>query len=65
MAMSKCMKCDSLMFEIVEKEPANSLVKMFFVQCSICGGVVGAIPYHDTSTLLAELAKKLGVQLDI
>lgn len=63
MAMSKCVKCDSFTFELKEAEPRNSTKVVYFVQCSMCGGVVGVLPFYDTASLLGQIAERLGVKL--
>lgn len=63
MTMSTCIKCGSHSFELKEATPKGSGYKMYFVQCSSCGGVVGVTPYHNTGALIEKLASKLGVNL--
>jgi hypothetical protein len=41
MAASQCLKCGNRFFESVVKIPIGSPRKVMFVQCSVCGGVVG------------------------
>lgn len=61
MAISKCIKCDNTIFEMVEKEPNNARFKMMFVQCAKCGGVVGVTDYSNVPTLIRKLAKALKI----
>lgn len=64
MAISKCPKCESPRFEL--KEAGNisgSNLKMYFIQCSSCGSVVGVVDYYDTASLLEKIAKKMGFKL--
>ena len=63
MATSSCIKCGSYSFELKEATPKGSGFKMYFIQCSSCGGVVGVTPFHNTSALFDRLASKLGVKL--
>ena len=58
---SSCIKCGHKRFEFELAEPERSRVKVYFVQCASCGGVVGVVPFHDTNTLLARMADKLGI----
>lgn len=37
------------MFETSIQTPSGSNVKMVFVQCASCGGVIGIAPYEDSS----------------
>jgi len=41
MATSQCLKCGNRYFESVVKIPIGSPRRIMFVQCSVCGGVVG------------------------
>lgn len=59
MAISKCPKCDSTFFELVEKVPSGSAFKLMFVQCSRCGSVVGTMDYWNIGTKIIELEKKV------
>ena len=59
MAFSKCSKCDSTYFEVVENSPSNSNFKLFFVQCSRCGSVIGAMDYFNIGTRIKEVENKI------
>jgi NAD-dependent SIR2 family protein deacetylase len=59
-AVSKCVKCENTIFEIVEKEPNNARFKMMFVQCAKCGGVVGVTDYTNVPRMIKNLEGKLG-----
>lgn len=63
MAISTCPKCESHSFEMKEHSPANSRLKVNFVQCSRCGAVVGVTDFNSVPLLLEKLAAKLGVKL--
>ncbi|CNI33525.1 Uncharacterised protein [Yersinia frederiksenii] len=63
MALSRCPKCESTRFEMVEKEVANARFKIMFIQCSSCGTVVGTTDYENTPSLLHKLATALGVKI--
>jgi len=41
MAASQCIKCGNRFFESVVKIPIGSPRRVMFIQCSVCGGVVG------------------------
>lgn len=61
MARSTCPKpgCDSHRFELAEVSPAQSLVKMHFVQCATCGTVVTTVPFAHTNTILDDVEVRL------
>jgi len=63
MAMSTCIKCGNKTFETSENSPGGSNFKMFFVQCSSCGGVVGVMDFYNIGQLVHDLAKGLGVKI--
>ena len=54
MAMSTCVKCGSHSFEVVQQSPAHAQFKLFFVQCSACGGVVGVQDFYNLGSLLKD-----------
>lgn len=41
MAASQCLRCGSRSFESVVKIPVGFPHRVIFIQCSVCGGVVG------------------------
>ncbi len=57
---STCVKCGSTSFEVKLVTPAGSNFKLNFVQCSLCGGVVGVLDFYNIGGLIQTLAKKLG-----
>lgn len=61
MAMSTCVKCGGQFFEVRENSPFNSNFKLFFVQCTTCGGVVGVTDYYNTGAQLEQIKKHLGI----
>lgn len=61
---SRCPKCDGSSFELAENSPKGGAYKLYFVQCSGCGVVVGTQEYYSVGALVMKLAKKLGVSLD-
>jgi hypothetical protein len=63
MALSTCVKCGNTLFEVVEKEPAQSNFKLMFVQCNSCGGVVGVVEFYNVGGLITKLAEALKVKL--
>ena len=63
MALSTCIKCGATVFELKEAEPRGGKYKLMFVQCSQCGGVVGATEYYNIGQLIHTLAKKLKIKL--
>ena len=64
MAVSTCIKCEGTEFEVAESQPKNSRFKLLFVQCSSCGGVVGALEHTNVSALLHLISTKLKIKLD-
>jgi excinuclease UvrABC ATPase subunit len=67
MAQSTCIKCDNHSFELKELKVAQANFKLFAVQCSSCGGVVGIQEYmnigsmlHKQNQALKLIAAKLG-----
>jgi len=63
MATSRCPKCGYTQFELKEANIRGSVYRMYFVQCTLCGAVVGLAPFQNTAALLQQLADKLGVKL--
>jgi ribosomal protein L37E len=41
MAISQCLKCGNRSFETIKKIPIGYPRKVMFLQCSVCGGIVG------------------------
>lgn len=61
--MSKCPKCDGSRFEAVEAKNIDGInYKMMFIQCAVCGTVVGATDYLHVPTMLRAIGEKLGVR---
>ena len=54
MATSNCLRCQKETFELVLAEPKGAAVRMYFVQCASCGGVVGTAPFADTASMLIQ-----------
>lgn len=72
MAISRCSKCDNTFFEIKQAEPSGSAYKLYFVQCSRCGAVVGIQEYYNSGAMLEKLTKavkaiaqKVGAHVDL
>lgn len=60
MGWSKCTKCDSHLFEVVEQSNVrNSRYKLWFVQCASCGTVVGVLNYLDAALYLGPKIEAL------
>jgi predicted nucleic-acid-binding Zn-ribbon protein len=47
MAISQCLKCGNRSFESVLKIPIGFPRRVMFIQCSVCGGVVGVQEVHN------------------
>lgn len=61
---SRCPKCETTEFEVVNETPVNSNYELIFVRCTQCQTVVGVIDYYNVGTLIKKLAQKLKVDLD-
>ena len=59
MAYSKCPKCESNFFEVVENSPSYCNYKLLFVQCSKCGSVVGVMDYWNIGTVVKSIEEKV------
>jgi formate dehydrogenase maturation protein FdhE len=46
---TKCVKCDSSDFELVEDFPSKSAFIMHYIRCYSCKTFLQAIPYFDTN----------------
>lgn len=62
MAWSKCPSCHKSNFEMVEATPKNSAFKVMFVQCALCGAVVGVMDYINSCSLIEILGKEVEKQ---
>jgi len=60
-SFSKCPKCESTRFEIVEDTPTNSNWKYFYVRCSSCKSVISVKEYFNIGSLLHKIMNKLGI----
>ena len=47
MAISQCLRCGNRSFESVVKFPVGYPRRVMFIQCSVCGGVVGVQEVHN------------------
>ncbi len=54
MAASTCVKCGSTGFDLKETVVKGSLWKLYFVQCSQCGGVVGVLDDQNIGRMLRQ-----------
>lgn len=66
MAIPTCIKCGNHFFEVREagSHVRENNFKIFFVQCTQCGGVVGVQEYYNIGQRITDLAKKLNIHLD-
>ncbi len=65
--VSKCGFCKGVRFELTEVSPNSSRVKMYFIQCCVCGAPVGVTSYYDTNSALEntnQKIKELGNKID-
>jgi hypothetical protein len=72
MATSSCPKCGSTSFETATVEPSGSAFKLVFVQCAVCGGVVGVVEYNNVGSMIdrqnkaiREIARKVGALINL
>lgn len=72
MAISKCPNCDNLFFELKEASPTNAAYKYSYVQCAMCGTVVGVTEYLNIGALILKqneaikkIARALNVHVDL
>lgn len=54
MTTSTCPKCENHTFEVKSAEPRGSNFVLFFVQCAICGAVVGVLEANNIGALLIK-----------
>lgn len=59
MAASSCPKCDSHTFETTVETPTGSHYKLLFVQCAMCGAVVGVMDYYNIGAVLGDIADSI------
>ena len=67
-----CIKCGCNVFEIEPYTPSGTTIKLNFVQCAECGGVVGVLEQFSISGMLKlhgaamkKLAEKARVKVDL
>jgi len=63
MATSTCLKCGNHSFEMVLNTPIGSEFKLWFVQCSQCGCVIGTHEFYSIVSVIKNLADKLNIEL--
>jgi len=61
MATSTCPKCGGYTFESKEATPYNSNFVLSFVQCRMCGCVVGVMDAMNIGAELQLIKRKLGI----
>jgi predicted nucleic-acid-binding Zn-ribbon protein len=64
MAQPTCVKCGNTSFETRAYSPVGANFKLTFVQCTMCGGVIGVMDFYNIGQLIHDLATKLGRPLD-
>ena len=68
MADPTCPKCSANAFELAEASPLNSQLKVMFMQCAVCGVVVGVMDLMNLGSLLLEqsrIMRQIAQKLDI
>jgi translation initiation factor 2 beta subunit (eIF-2beta)/eIF-5 len=59
MALSTCVKCGGQSFEVVEGNVVGANFRLWFIQCSRCGGVVGVQEYLNVSAMVGDVREKV------
>lgn len=59
MPIPSCPSCKGKVFEVIQKRPKNSTLKLDFVQCSSCGSVVGVLEHPNINVILQNHEKML------
>ncbi len=65
---TKCPKCESVQFELVEDIPsaangAHSNYKYYYLRCSKCKTFLSAFDYIAVSGVINQIAKKIGITI--
>lgn len=58
---SKCPKCNSTSFEMVEDTPMGSKFKLMFIRCSHCKTLISASEFFNAGELLTRICDKLNI----
>jgi hypothetical protein len=64
MATSTCIKCGGTRFELKTNDILGSNFMINFIQCSSCGGVVGAMDYFAVGVYVKAIAEHLKIKVD-
>jgi hypothetical protein len=64
MAQSTCPHCENKTFELSERTPTHSTLKVNFVQCSKCGAPIGALSFFDAGVLMKKQEKEINTIKD-
>ena len=59
MATSTCLKCGHTAFEMAESAISGLRFKRDFLQCAMCGGVVGVIEADNLNARLDAIEERL------
>jgi hypothetical protein len=72
MAFTTCVKCGGTSFEIQETRVARAAYRLYFVQCSSCGGAVAVQEFNNIGAFLLKqndainkIARALNVRVDL
>ena len=60
MASSSCIKCGGFSFELREAKVAKASYKIYFVQCTSCGGVVNAMILLMAGPIVDKIVARRG-----
>lgn len=56
---TKCPKCESISFELVEDTPTKSNYKYYYLRCSSCRTFLTTEQYLNTNAMLQDIEKDL------
>lgn len=56
---TKCPKCNSSSFELVEDFPSKANFKMYYMRCASCDTFLQALPYYDTNSKIEALQEDI------
>jgi predicted nucleic-acid-binding Zn-ribbon protein len=59
MAISRCVSCKGTSFEISEANVSGTRFKLNFVQCALCGAVVGVTEFYNSGSIVKGIEAKV------
>jgi len=67
MAYTTCVKCGNSSFELKETTIRGAAYRLYFVQCSSCGGAVGVQEFNNVGAMIQtqnEALKRIAAALN-